>query len=198
MFFDADIDIDVSKAARPLLMELFGDVVTCGSQVNKETGTLVKHQVATYFQEIPKDKITGFAAIPYEESGNYGYFKIDILSLELLNIFNNKSEINRILKIPPNWKLLEDRTIVERLFHIHKHFDIVNKVKPKSILELSDVLALIRPEKCKLIDKYLQDRVAIRPKLYEKEGNSMRKSHSIPYSMLVVVNMYLIDHGIIT
>lgn len=196
MFFDADVDIDIAQDKRPQLSDFFGDTITFGSQVILDK--IQQHNVATYFQQIPKDKITGVSAIPYTETSDYGYFKIDILPVKLLNYFNDKSEIIRILKIQPNWKLLESKAIVEQLFHIHDHFELVNKVKPQSILEMSDVIALIRPEKMKLINKYLKDRVAIRPKLYEKEGNSMRKSHSIPYAMLVVVNMYLVEHGINT
>ena len=194
--FDADIDIDVSKLQRSKVIELFGNTIVCASNVVE--GELLPHQVGTYFQNIPRDKMTGLAAIPYKKTNEYGYFKIDILPLELLDVFNNKSEITRILKIPPNWKLLEDEIFVQKLFHIYKHFDLVSKVKPTSILEMADILALIRPEKIKLIDKYLNDKTNTRHKLYEKEGNSMRKSHAIPYAMLVIVNMYLLEHGILT
>ena len=82
------------------------------------------------------------------------------------------------------------------MFHIGNHFDIVNKVKPKSVIELSDILALIRPGKKKLLDSYLESPEAVRPELFTKRINSdMRRSHTIPYALLIVLQLHLVKQN---
>ena len=185
-----DIDIDLSKKKLEKL-NLFNNQLTHASMV--EDGELKKHLVAVYFQQIPKDKETGLSAIPYTNTEDLGYLKIDMLNVALLDNFKSKDEMKRLLKIEPDWSMLEDEEIVKRLFHIRQHFDIVFQVKPKSIQDLSDVLALIRPNKRALLDKYLQNPAKIRPELHTKrEKSDLRRSHSVPYAMLVVLHMHLL------
>ena len=52
-----------------------------------------------------------------------------------------------MLTMAPMWELLEHKEVVEQLFHVHNHFDIVNILKPKSIEQLAAGLAIIRPAK---------------------------------------------------
>lgn len=183
-----DIDIDTASLN---VKEIFKDRITFASIV--ENGEIKKHNVGIYFQNIPKDKVTDLAAIPYNKAEEFGYLKIDILNLNLLSQFKSKNEIRKLLKIEPDWKMLEDETVVKQLFHLHKHFDIVYQVKPKSISDLSDVLALIRPGKIKLLSKYLINPDSVREELHTKRDKSdLRRSHSLPYAMLIVLNLHLI------
>ena len=189
----ADIDIDTNSSFNPL--DHFPKAILA-SRVDK--GELKKHQVGVYFQNIPIDPITGFAAIPYNISDQYDFFKIDMLHLSILDHFENKQQIKVLLKKQPNWKMLEDKTIVEKLFHIANHFDIINEVKPTSILELADCLALIRPGKRYLVKKYNADKYNIRTILYKKENASdYRKSHAVSYAATIVLQMHLIEAKII-
>ena len=114
-----DIDIDISPETKP--EDIFK--IIKASMIEKDE--IKKHPVGVYFQNIPTDPITGLAAIPYKDAEALGYYKIDMLHLNILKQFDSKSEIKSLLKKPTNWSLLEDRTIVENLFHIGKHFDIV-------------------------------------------------------------------------
>lgn len=183
-----DIDIDISPETTP--DKLFN--IVKASMVEQDT--LKKHPVGFYFQNIPTDPITGYSAIPYKVAEDLGFYKIDMLHLNILKQFDSKDEIRNLLKKPPNWKLLHDRSIVENLFHISKHFDIVYQVKPTSVLELADILALIRPNKIKLLDKYLRNRKVVRTELYTKRSKSdLRKSHAIPYALLIVLQMNIIE-----
>lgn len=185
-----DIDIDIAPNVSP--EKLFN--ITHASQI--VSGELKKHLVGIYFQNIPRDPISSLSAIPYDEAEEYGFYKIDMLHLNLLKKFESKAEIKTLLKKEPNWKLLENREVVEKLFHIGKHFDIVYSVKPKNILELADILALIRPSKYKLLNKYLKNKSFVRKELYTKrEKSDLRKSHAVAYAMLIVLQMNLIELG---
>jgi len=187
-----DIDIDFKTNFDP--KEVFPQIVNA-SMV--ENGELKKHPVGVYFQNVPVDGITGLSAIPYKEAEDIGYLKIDMLHLNMLDIFDSKDEIKHLLKKEPKWKLLDDESIVSKLFHIGKHFDVIKKTNPTSVQELADVLALIRPNKIKLIDKYVKDRESTRKILYKKESASdLRKSHAIPYALLIVLQLHLIEAGI--
>jgi DNA polymerase III alpha subunit len=169
------------------------------SRVND--GQLVKHQVGVYFQDIPKDPITNLSAIPYKEAEELGFIKIDMLHLHVLDYFENKQEIRVLLRKEPDWKLLRDPEIVGQLFQIKKHFDLINKIKPKTIQELADAIALIRPGKRNLLDVYLKDRNTVRDKLlYIKpldDSNYFKRSHAISYALVIVLQLHLVKNGIL-
>lgn len=188
-----DIDIDISPKFKP--DTLFPNIVHA-SKVEKNE--LTKHLVGLYFQNMPVDQVTGFAAIPYKEAEDFGYFKIDMLNLSILENFESKKEIKQLLKREPDWTLLEDPEIVGKLFHLSKHFDTVYKMKPKSVSDLADCLAIIRPNKVKLVDKYLKNKEAVQKELYTKRDPSdLRKSHAIPYALLIVLQLHLIKAEIL-
>lgn len=182
-----DIDIDVKSSFVP--KDTF-DVVYASIV---ETDDLRKHPAGVYFQTMSVDAETNLAAIPYNKAEELGYYKIDMLHLSLLNNFISKNEIRELLKQEPDWRVLEDEQTVSRLFQIKKHFDIVSKVRPTSVEELADVLALIRPNKRRLLDAYLRSPKEIREKyLYVREEGdktSFRKSHAIAYALTIKLQM---------
>jgi DNA polymerase III alpha subunit len=190
-FFDADVDIDLANTDRA--REIFKNRIIPALQV--EHGEPKQHLAGVYFQTIPKDKETNLAAIPPDDAIKFGFLKVDFLSLKLLKHFESKKEIKEILKKEPDWSLLEKKQIVEKLFQLHNHFDVVEKIKPKSVEEIADTLALIRPNKRKYLQKYLKNKTEIRNVLYIREPedkSSFRKSHAIAYALLVILNMHLI------
>ena len=181
-----DIDIDITPKFKP--DSLFN--ITHASIVEK--GELKKHNVGVYFQNIPKDAVTGYSAIPYKEAQEHGFFKIDMLNLNILENFESKDEIRQLLKIEPVWTLLEDEEVVSNLFHLAKHYDTLQKLKPRSVSDLADCLAIIRPNKTHLIDKYVKNKKAVLKELYTKRDPSdLRKSHAIPYALLIVLQLHL-------
>lgn len=195
-----DIDIDFKTNFIPT--EYFPKAIRA-SMVQKEQ--LKKHPAGAYFQRIPKDKITDLAAIPYKQAEELGYFKIDFLHLSLLDDFKSKEEIRILLKMEPDWSLLEEQETVEKLFQIHRHYDLIQKVKPTSIKDLADCLALIRPSKRLLLNSYLEAKTKIKKEeirkiLYAKpEDNRMwfKRSHSISYSLNIVLQLHLIKRNIL-
>jgi len=194
------MDIDIDLADDTAAKELFKGQLTLASRV--ENNELVKHLVGVYFQEIPEDPITGLAAVPCIVSGEeprrdraleLGYFKIDFLHLDLLSKFKSKKEMRTLLRTPPDWSMLENPEIVKRIFHIHRHFDLVYQVRPTSVDQLADILMLIRPNKIGLLHKYLKNPADVKEELCTKRDKTdLRLSHAIPYAMLIVLNMHLL------
>jgi hypothetical protein len=186
-----DIDIDIRKDTR--LLAIFKELTPASMIINDE---LKQHNSGCYFQNIAKDPFTNLAAIPYKEAEDLGYFKIDFLHISPLDDFNSNQELRELAAKEPNWKLLEHKYIVSKLWQLANHFDIVSQVKPRSILEVSDCIALTKPNKRILLDKYLRNREYTRKELYtRREKKDMRKSHTIPYAQIIVAQLNLIELG---
>ena len=166
-----DIDLDFPPSFSP---EDYFEVVRA-SMVRD--GKIVKHNVGVYFQRIPKASVSGFSAVPYKQAEQLGFFKIDFLHLTILENFNTKDQIRKLIKIPPDWSLLRIPSVVQKLFQLSKHYDVIQRIQPKSIQELADTIALIRPAKRYLLDAYLKDRDVIRPELFRKPDEGGRDGH---------------------
>jgi DNA polymerase III alpha subunit len=159
---------------------------------------LCKHPVGVHFQNIPVDDISQLSAIPYNQISDYGYYKIDMLHLSVLDMFDNKQQIKAILKKKPNWDLLSIKENVQKLFQLSKHCDLVKILKPRSIMDIADCIALIRPGKMDLLAKYMKDKESTRILLYSKTSSSdYKKSHAVAYAHIVVLQLHLIESGII-
>lgn len=190
-----DIDIDLTPSFDP--RTVFPQAIPA-SMVRE--GDLAKHPCGHYFQTIPVDEVTGWAAIPYEEAEVMGYFKIDFLHLSTLEYFENKREIRALLKRTPDWDLLLNEEHVQKLFQISKHHKIVSQIRPRSIQELADIVALIRPNKRHLLQEYKKNREKIRPQLYRQgsdDKSSFKRSHSVAYAMTIVLQLHLIEAGVL-
>ena len=190
-----DIDIDFAPSFDP--RTIFPQAIPA-SMVRD--GDLAKHPCGHYLQNIPVDAVTGWAAIPYEEAEVMGYFKIDFLHLTTLDYFESKREIRALLKRPPKWDLLLDEENVSKLFQISKHHSVISQVKPRSVQELADIIALIRPNKRHLLQDYKKNKEKIRPQLYRQgsdDKSSFKRSHSVAYAMTIVLQLHLIEAGVL-
>lgn len=188
---DIDIDFKVDFDAN----KIFPNAVQASMVKNNE---LVRHPCGQYFQHIAVDQVTGLAAIPYEEAEILGYFKIDFLHLSHLEPIQSKQEIRDLIKKEPNWDLLLDEQQVQKLFHINRHYDLLYRVRPSSVEELADCLALIRPSKKHLVNDYLRNKEYVRRHLYTKTDQDkyyFKKSHSLAYALTIVIQLHLIEQG---
>lgn len=178
-----DIDIDIKD--RELVLDLIDYIP---ASIIKED-VIEKHNTGIYIQNIPKDPITGLASLDYEHAEELGYVKIDLLNLNAYQNVDSNEELQRLIEKEPMWDLLEHKEIVEKLYHIHDHFDIVQKMKPRSIDQLAMVLAVIRPGKRNLLGKSWAD---IEKDIWvKKEGDKyhFKKSHSVAYALLIVMQL---------
>jgi DNA polymerase III alpha subunit len=187
-----DVDIDVNPSFKPL--SVFTNWIRA-SRV--QDGQLLAHNVGIYPQAIAVDPLTGLAAIPYEDAEELGYLKVDFLPLHVYKHFNTRDEIDELLGKEPDWKLLLVRSNHEKIFQLAKHGDLLVDLKPSSVLELADIMALIRPGKKNFIGLYKKDREAGRRILYAKDdsGYTFKKSHALAYSYVVVLQLHLIEQG---
>jgi hypothetical protein len=189
----ADIDIDTTSDFIP--KNVFSDCVYASRVMN---GELLKHPVGVHFQNIPVDPVTKLSAIPYDHISEHGYFKIDMLHISVLDSFTSKQDIKKLLKKEPNWNILLDSNHTHKLFQLNKHYELLKKVKPTSIMELADCIALIRPGKMILLNKYIANKSFIRPILYQKQSSSdYKKSHAVAYAHIVVLQLHLIQAGLL-
>ncbi len=187
-----DIDIDFPTTFDPA--DIF--IGTKASMVNNNE--LKKHPAGFYFQDIPVDPITGLAAIPYKKAEALGFFKIDCLHISLLDDFASKDEIRTLLQIEPDWSMLENQHVVEKLSQLKNHFDVVHIIQPKNIEDLCDCISIFRPGKQHLLQFYRQNKKVIREELYKKTDEYyFKRSHALAYAMNVVLQMHLIKAGII-
>lgn len=188
-----DVDIDTPKTFNPL--NYFPTAIKASNFTN---GKFQPHPAGVYFQSIPKDYVSNLSAITYDKAENYGFMKIDFLHLSILEHFKSKQEIRYWMNVEPDWNLFLDKDICSRLFQIGKHHELISKIKPKSVEDLADCIALIRPGKFKLIDLYLKDRHAVRKVLYLKTDDMyFKRAHAIAYAYNVILNLHLIVRKII-
>jgi len=190
-----DVDIDFKTNFDPL--DYFDQAVRASRVFNDE---LVKHPAGAYLQNIPVDQMTGLSAIPFKEAEELEYFKIDFLHLSLLDNFSSKDQIRKLANVEPDWGLLYSAENVQKLFQIHKHYDLIFKVKPTSVQQLADCIALIRPAKRYLLDAYVQEPDLIRSEIYTKPEDAkyhFKKPHAIAYAVTIVLQLHLIKGGLL-
>jgi DNA polymerase III alpha subunit len=188
-----DIDIDTQTTFDPL--KIFPTWVR--ASVVKD-GQLTQHPCGVYPQAIAVDPVSKLSAIPYNEAEDLGFLKIDFLHLSHYSKFKSRDEIEQLVQLEPDWSLLELASVQAKLFQLAKHGDLLSKVKPKSVLELADCMALIRPGKKQFVGMYTKEKEACRRILYAKDedtGYSFKKSHAIAYAYVVVLQLHLIERG---
>jgi DNA polymerase III alpha subunit len=193
-----DVDFDTKMNFKPL--DIFPEWIR--ASMVKE-GVLRPHPCGVHPANVPTDPLTNLSAVPYQEAENLGIFKLDFLHLSVYDHFQSRREIEALLEIDPPWELLKSPSVCKNLFqNLGKHFELVNQVSPRSIQELADALALIRPAKRYLLKNYLDPakRADTRKRLYEKaeheEGYHYKKSHAIAYAMVIVLQLHLVSAGV--
>lgn len=190
-----DIDIDVVTSFK---LEATFPTAIRASMVKQDE--LVPHPCGAYFQDLPVDPITKLAAIPYERAEALGALKIDFLHLNAINMFNSRDELLELVELEPDWTLLLIPSVVQVLFQVGAHYELLQQLKPRSILELADCLALIRPQKRYLVTKYMQDQRRCRQELYSMgngEGYGFKKAHAVAYAQVIVIQLHLVKAGLL-
>jgi len=185
-----DVDIDLPSNFKPL--SLFPLWTRASTVLNEQ---LKVHPCGVYPQVIPIDPLTNMAAVPYEAADELGYFKLDFLHLSVYDKFETRDEIEELLTIEPDWNLLLIPSNWPKLFQMSKHGDLLQRLRPRSIEDVADAIALIRPGKIELLPLYLQDKSKGRAALYKKDnsGFAFKKSHAIGYALVIVLQLHLLS-----
>jgi hypothetical protein len=186
-----DIDIDVANRDKVLS---FIKHVNASSFSND--GKNVSHNVGIYLQDIPRNPNTDRATIDYKVAEYIGYKKIDVLNNSIYDGVDDHQHLERLCDVSTvDWDMLECETIVNNIPHLNGHFHIVQKISPRSIEDLSIVLALIRPGKRHLLDEnldYIKEHIWKKP----KDGYFFKKSHAVSYALSLVVKMNLMAESV--
>ena len=157
---------------------------------------VARHNTGIYFHEIPVDPFTGNATLDYKKAEELGYFKIDCLNVNMYKDVESEEHLQRLIDTEPDWELFQHKEIVEQLFHIHDHFNIVSQMKPQSVEQLAMVLAIIRPAKRPLQGESWQ---SIQKQVWLKPVDNsyyFKKSHAVSYALAIVVQLNLLVESI--
>lgn len=183
------MDIDIDFFDRNQILNILPHRIAMRTQ----NSDMVKHNTGIYFQEIPYNPFNNIATIDYKTAESCGYFKIDLLNVSAYSGIKNEEHLDKLINQEPSWELLEYREIVEKLFHINNHYNVVKILKPRNIEQLAAVLAIIRPAKRYLLNKTWNE---ILKNIWIKPENSseyfFKKSHAYSYAQLIIVQLNLI------
>lgn len=184
-------DVDIDFYNREQALKLFKNVP---ASIIKDD-IIEKHKTGVYFHKIPTDPITGYSSLDYKQAESRGYFKIDCLNVNIYKDIVSETELVELMIQEPDWDMLKDKFIVDQLFHLNGHFDIVSKLEPRNIKQLSAVLAIIRPAKRHLLYK---DWIDIDKEVWQhpKDGSYFfKKSHAVAYAHVIVVQMNIMKRN---
>lgn len=179
--FDVDIDMENRDNLLSVLKHIGGSI--------KRPGGMEKHNTGIYIQPIPHDPITGLSNIDHKEAEDIGYFKLDVLNNSVYKGIRTEGELDDLCNMEPMWNLFGHKEIVEQLFHINNHFDIVSQHMPTNIEQLAMILAMIRPGKRHLVGKSweeIESQVWVKP---ENDSYFFKKSHAYSYAMAIIVQL---------
>ena len=183
MKFDFDVDIDMAN--RDNLLSVLKHI---GGSI-KRPGGMEKHNTGVYIQPIPHDPLTGLSNIDHKEAEELGYFKLDVLNNSVYKGIESESELDNLCTMEPMWNLFGHKEIVEQLFHINNHYNIVSTHMPTNIEQLAMILAMIRPGKRHLVGKSweeIESQVWLKP---ENDSYFFKKSHAFSYAMAIIVQL---------
>lgn len=152
-----------------------------------------KHNTGVYFHRVPTDPFKGLCTVDHKVADDIGYFKVDMLNVAIYKDVKNEEHLDKLMNTEPLWELLEHEEFVTQLFHISNHFEVIHKLKPRTIPQLAAAIAVIRPAKRHLLntswDQILRE-VWIKPA--GSDAYYFKKAHAVAYATAVVVHMNLL------
>ena len=186
--FSSDIDIDFGDRtqALALLNHIPASIL--------RDGNLVKHNTGVYVTDIPTDPFANIASLDYKVAEDRGYTKLDFLNVSLYTQIKSEQHLIELMSREPEWDRLYEQDFCSKLIHIGNHYDTLVKMPEavNTIARMAMLLAIIRPGKRHLVGrtwKEVGDTVWEKPK---DDSYYFKRSHSVAYAHLVVVNMNLL------
>lgn len=183
-----DFDVDIDCANRDRVLKHMRHIPA--SVLNN--GKLSKHNTGVYFQNIPTDPLSGFAEMDHKSAENKGFFKVDFLNNYIYKDVKDIAHLDRLVEQDPMWELLQHAEVVEQLYHINRHYDIVKEYSPSSVMELAMILAIIRPAKRHLIGQNfdrISETVWLKP---AGDEYHFKKAHAVAFALAICVQLNLL------
>ena len=115
--------------------------------------------------------------------------KVDFLNASVYNDIIDETHLNKLVDTEPMWELFQHKEVVEQLFHIANHYNIVKQHLPTSLEQLAMILAIIRPGKRHLVGKSWKE---IEADVWVKPDDGsyfFKKSHSYGYALAIIVQL---------
>jgi hypothetical protein len=188
--FKSDIDIDF--ADRDAVLALLD--LTPASIIRDDK--IAKHNTGVYATDIPLDPFSGSASLDYQIAESRGYMKLDFLNVHIYKQVRDESHLIELMR-KPDWTKLYDPSVCQQLIHVNNHYDTLLKMPEPvdTIPRLAMFLAVIRPAKRHLIGRTWKD---VSATVWDKvEGEyAFKRSHSVAYAQLVVVNLNLLCESV--
>jgi hypothetical protein len=181
-------DIDIDFADRQGILD---KIPHTRASIIDAKGTK-SHNTGVYFTDCPVIPQTNQSSIDYKVLESLGYFKLDLLNVNIYSMVKSRQHLQDLIDTEPQWEKLQDRSFVDQLFHLNGHFEVVSKLKPKTLEEIACCLAIIRPAKRHLLNKSWND---IHKEVWTKPNDGQyffKKAHAISYAMAVTVHMNLL------
>lgn len=191
MKFKSDIDIDFADRTKALALLKHNP-----ASINRD-GVWVPHNTGVYVTDVPIDPFNGRASIDHKVAEDRGYMKLDFLNVSLYTQIKSEQHLQELIAQEPEWDRLYDPEFCSRLIHIGNHYETLIKMPEavNSIPRMAMLLAVIRPAKRHLIGETWTD---VAKTVWEKpqdDGYFFKRSHSVAYAHLVVVNMNLLTNS---
>jgi len=180
-----DIDIDVLDRTVVL-----NQLCHIPASINKK-GEYTKHNSGVYVHCIPYDPVSNLASIEYKEAEERGYFKLDFLNNSLYEGVHDEAHLVSLMEQEPVWDLFQHEEVVQNLAHVSNHIEVLRVLKPQSVEELAEVLAIIRPAKRHLLN---ESKETIKAQVWEKPTDDsyyFKKAHAVAYAVSIVVQLNL-------
>jgi len=180
-----DIDIDVLD--RDVVLSKICHVP---ASINKK-GVYTKHNSGVYVSKIPHDPVSNLASIEYKEAEERGYFKLDFLNNSLYDGVRDEEHLVSLMEQEPVWDLFQHEEVVQNLAHVANHIEVLRVLKPQSVEELAEVLAIIRPAKRYLLN---ENKEKIKSEVWSKPKDDsyyFKKAHAVAYAVSIVVQLNL-------
>jgi len=180
-------DIDIDLFDRNKILSYISHVP---ASIEKN-GVYVKHNSGVYVSKIPHDPVTNLASIEYKEAEERNYFKLDFLNNSLYEGVRDEAHLISLMEQEPVWELFQHEEVVKNLAHVSNHIEVLKVLKPNTIEELAEVLAIIRPAKRHLLN---ENRETITSQVWTKPTDDtyyFKKAHAVAYAVSIVVQLNL-------
>lgn len=183
----ADIDIDMPN--RDALLKLIQHV-PARLEAN---GQVRRHNSGVYVTSIPQDPVNSCAALDYETAEQRGYFKIDLLNMNVYSMVRDPAHYEQMLQQTPPWeRLWQDPEWAKQLVHVGNYTDLLKQMKPDSIPRMAAFISIIRPGKAHLQRRPWTEVFAGVWDGDDSRGYTFKKSHALGYAQLVALHMNLL------
>ena len=182
-------DVDIDCIGREKILQGLECVY---GRIDRPNDKFEKHPTGVYFQNIPRDPTTNISTIDHRIANEYGYFKIDFLNVNMYEGIKSEAHLLLLLDKEPPWDFFQYEEITDKLFHLKGYSHLLQKFPPKSVEDIAMILAMIRPAKAYLQSASWEKVCAeIWDKNLDRTDYHFKKSHSIAYSLAVIVNLNL-------